>query len=148
MTLAAGLLGAGSAIAVIGMTGVFVDTDLAFLGTTAAALGAASPRLLALVAHDRAGFGGALVADGLAVLAVALWGVRRGAAWVWWTLLLAGAPGFAAALGVHALIGYVDAWHLAPAVLGLALYALGLALLRGYLLPPRIERSGDSSFSL
>jgi dihydroorotate dehydrogenase len=128
-----GLVLAGTTIAGVGITSVFVPEDLAFLQTTRAALQAANPQLVALIAHDRAGFGGALVSNGLAVLLISLWGIRRGARWVWWTLCLAGLPGFAGGLGVHATVGYLDGWHLAPAVIALIAYMLGLALLYPYL---------------
>jgi dihydroorotate dehydrogenase len=131
--LGAGLVIAGATIALVGVTTVFVPEDLAYLQTTAAALEAANARLLPLIAHDRAGFGGALFSNGLAVLLIALWGVRRGARWVWWTILLGGIPGFLGALGVHFVIGYTDPWHLAPAVAALVVYLLGLALSYPYL---------------
>ena len=115
------------------MTTVFVPEDLGFLGATAAELQAANPRLLPLIAHDRAGFGGALASNGLAVLLPALWGFRQGARWLWWALLAAGAPGFAAALGVHAAVGYLDAWHLAPAATAALLYLAALILSYPYL---------------
>ena len=125
-----GLFLAGTVVAGIGVTQVFVPEDLAFLQTTPAALQAANPRLIPLVAHDRAGMGGAAAADGLALLLTALWGFRPGARWLWWTLLAVGVPAFAAALGVHAAVGYTDTWHLAPAVA--AALAYGLALLLSY----------------
>ena len=127
-----GLVLAGATITGVGITSVFVPEDLAFLQTTRAALESINPRLVALVAHDRAGFGGALVSDGLAVLLISLWGIRRGARWVWWTLCLAGLPGFAGGLGIHVMVGYLDRWHLAPAVAALIAYMLGLALLYPY----------------
>ena len=43
-------------------------------------------------------------------------------------LALAGVAGFTPAVGVHFAIGYTDPLHLAPAVGGAALYAVGLAL--------------------
>ncbi|HEX6292394.1 MAG TPA: hypothetical protein VFZ66_24625 [Herpetosiphonaceae bacterium] len=141
--LGIGLVLAGSAIAVIGVTSVFVPEDLAFLQTTRAELHAINPRLVALVAHDRAGFGGALVSNGLAVLLTALWGIRRGACWVWWTLCLAGLPGFIGALGVHLTVGYTDLWHVSPALAALGVYLLGLALLYPYLAGNRAARSCD-----
>ena len=50
-------------------------------------------RLVPLIAHDRAGLGGALAANGLGVLLAALWGYRPGARWLWWTLgVLVGLP--------------------------------------------------------
>jgi dihydroorotate dehydrogenase len=133
VALGVGLVGAGGAIMGVGVTAVFVPEDLAFLCTTRDALQAANDRLVALIAHDRAGFGGALVSNGLAVLLLSLWGVRRGARWVWWTLLAAGAPGFAGALGVHWAVGYLDWWHLLPGVLALAVYVATLLLLFPYL---------------
>jgi hypothetical protein len=133
VVMGVGLLGAGLTIATVGVTQVFVPQDLAFLCTTPAALSAANPRLITLIAHDRAGLGGTLLSCGTAVLLLSLWGVRRGAGWVWWTLLLAGAVGFGAALGVHVVIGYLDFWHLLPAYLGLAIFVPSLLLLHSYL---------------
>ena len=84
------LLGAGIAISLIGITEVFVHEDLEFLGTTAAALSSANPRLIPLVAHDRATLGGMLLASGWVFLLPALWGYRRESSWLWWSLLIAG----------------------------------------------------------
>jgi dihydroorotate dehydrogenase len=124
----AGLLGGGVVISSIGATQVFVREDLEFMGTTREALVAANPRLVPLIAHDRASFGGMLVASGLTVLLTALWGYRRGARWLWWMFLAAGTPAYAAGIGVHLAVGYTDAGHLLPAVLAAAMYALGLVL--------------------
>jgi dihydroorotate dehydrogenase len=127
------LLTAGLVIATIGCTTVFVPEDLAFMGTTAAVLRAANPRLLPLVAHDRASFGGILASSGLVVLLSALWGWRRGERWLWWTYLLGGGAAYAAALGVHLAVGYTDFKHLLPAAGGALLLASGLGLARPYL---------------
>ena len=133
VAIGGGLVLAGVVIALVGSTAVFVPEDLAFMGTSAERLAAANERLLALVAHDRAGFGGALVSEGIAVVLAAVWGVRRGARWLWWTLAAAGAAGFGGALGIHLAVGYLDAWHLFPAVLALALLLASLWALRPYL---------------
>ncbi|MGZ0050041.1 hypothetical protein [Brevibacillus gelatini] len=117
----------------IGITGVFVPSDLVFLCVSAEMLHAFNERLIPLIAHDRAGFGGALVSDGLAVLLISLWGFRRGEAWVWWTLLLAGIPGFAAGIGIHFAVGYVDFVHLLPAYAAVLLFLAGLMLAKPYL---------------
>ncbi|HEU4431878.1 MAG TPA: hypothetical protein VFR51_00690, partial [Pyrinomonadaceae bacterium] len=77
-----GLLGAGAVISVIGITHVFVHEDLEFMRTTADVLAAADPRLVPLVAHDRATLGGMLLAVGWAFLLPSLWGFRRGSAWL------------------------------------------------------------------
>jgi len=131
--LSLGLIVAGVTISAIACLQVFVHTDLQFLGTDRATLAAANPRLLPLVAHDRAGFGNALAADGLAVLLVTLWGMRRGARWVWWSLVASGTVGFAGVLWIHARIGYVAAAHLAPAYLAAAVFAACAWLTHGFL---------------
>ncbi|MGY2896244.1 hypothetical protein [Deinococcus sp. UYEF24] len=121
-----GLILAGLTISGVGITSVFVPQDLTFLHATSHDLHVISSRLVSLVAHDRAGFGGALASDGVAVLLCALWGYRRGANWLWWTLLIAGTPGFAVTLWVHHHVGYTDFVHLGPVYIGLALYVLAL----------------------
>jgi dihydroorotate dehydrogenase len=133
VVLGAGLIGGGATICLLGASVVFVPSDLDFLGTTAAALDKANARLLPLIAHDRAGLGGLLVSEGIALLLTSLWGYREGARWLWWTYLIAGAIGFAAALGVHVTTGYIDVPHLLPAGFALALYAMGLIASFGYL---------------
>ncbi len=74
---ASAFLAAGTTIAIVGVTEVFVPEDLEFMQTTAEALRSAGPRLVPLIAHDRASFGGMIVASGLCFLGVALWGFRR-----------------------------------------------------------------------
>jgi dihydroorotate dehydrogenase len=133
VTCGVGFMIGGATIAVVGISSIFVQTDLTFLHTTPAVLSCANPRLAPLIAHDRAGFGGVLFADGVAVALTVMWGFRRGARWLWWTLLASAIPGFGATLAVHIAIGYVDFWHLAPVYFALVLYVAGLALAREYL---------------
>ncbi|WP_188192721.1 hypothetical protein [Nonomuraea sp. SYSU D8015] len=128
-----GLFAGGVAVSVVGLTGVFVASDLAFLGTGPEALRAANARLLPFIAHDRAGFGGALMAAAAAITLLSAWGWRRGESWVWWALAVAAVAGFAPAVVAHLAIGYVDLGHLAPVFLGMALTAIALTLSRPYL---------------
>src|SRR5690606_31701394 len=60
------VLVAGATICIIGSTSVFVAQDLDYMQTCSESLLAANPRLLPLVAHDRATFGGMLMACALA----------------------------------------------------------------------------------
>ncbi len=121
------LLVAGCVITSIGMTSVFIREDLEFLQTTAEELVGAHPQLRPLVAHDRATFGGMLIACGIATLLAALWGFRRGQAWLWWTLMVAGNVAYLAALAVHLNVGYSSNLHLLPVYGGLAaLWAAGM----------------------
>ena len=101
--------------------------------TTREALVTANPRLVPLVAHDRASFGGMLIASGIALLLPSLWGFRQGQRWLWWAFLLGALPAYAAGIGVHFAVGYTNLWHLAPAFAGAGLFAAALLLARPYL---------------
>lgn len=125
---ALGLVGAGLTILTLGMTYVFVPQDLGYLGISVEELQALSPRLVSLIAHDRAGFGGAVCCSGLLVLGI-IWCARPSRS-LWQALGLSGTAGFVTAIGVHPVIGYTDPVHLAPAVLGAILFATGLLAYR------------------
>jgi dihydroorotate dehydrogenase len=135
----AALVLAGAVISTLGSTTVFVPEDLDFMRTTAEALSSANPRLVPLVAHDRASFGGMILATGLGVLLTALWGYRQGYRWLWWTLLGVGVAGYVPAIVVHFAVGYCNWRHLAPACAGASLCAVGLILSYPYLCQPRSE---------
>ncbi|MDT9689078.1 hypothetical protein Q5762_12140 [Streptomyces sp. P9(2023)] len=138
----AGLFVGGAVISTVGLTGVFVPTDLVFLGADTQTLEAVNPRLVPFVAHDRAGFGGALMSAAVAITLLSAWGWRRGESWVFWTLSTAAAFGFLPAVVVHAAIHYTDFLHLAPVYVGIATTATGLLLARPYLCAPRTAASG------
>ncbi len=119
-----GKIGAGSVIMLVGMTSVFVPQDLQYLGLQANELSAINPRLVPLIAHDRAGFGGGLLCCGLMV-ALIVWRAPLGAA-LWQALLISGTVGFACAIGIHVSIGYTDWTHTGPAMLGAVIFATGI----------------------
>lgn len=139
----AALLTAGIVISYIGMTSVFVVEDLEFMQTTVDELVGAHPRLIPLVAHDRATFGGMLIACGLATLLPALWGFARGERWLWWSLMLAGTFAYSATMQVHWAVGYHDPKHLLPAIAGLALLWAGGAASYAYLAGPDMELEAE-----
>ncbi|WUV48177.1 hypothetical protein OG563_08255 [Nocardia vinacea] len=124
----------GVVISTVGLTFVFVPTDLEFMHTDAATLEAANTHLLPFIAHDRAGFGGALMATAVAIVLPGLWGWRQGEAWVWWTLLGAAVAGSAGALVIHFFIHYTAFVHLLPVYFGSAMLAVALILARPYLM--------------
>ena len=127
-----GLVAGGITISWVGLTAVFVPSDLTYMSTSAAALAAANGRLLDFIAHDRAGFGGALISTGVLVALVSAWGWHRGESWVWWCLFGASMVGFGAAIGVHVWVGYVDFFHLLPVYAGSVVAAAALGLSRPY----------------
>ncbi|WP_420485143.1 hypothetical protein [Cytobacillus firmus] len=113
-------------ISVIGASHVFVPTDLAYLCLTPEALNEFNDRLIPVIAHDRAGFGSALLSVGLLVLMLALWGIREGERWVWWTFTIGAIPAFGAGIITHFFINYTDFIHLLPAYFTLLLYVTGV----------------------
>lgn len=127
------LLSAGIVISIIGMNGVFVPEDLMFFSLTPEQISAFNEKLIPLIAHDRAGFGGALISEGFLLLLIALWGYREGAKWIWWTLAIGGLPGFLTGIGTHFMIGYDNHFHLSPAYLLFVFYLVGLVYSYPYL---------------
>lgn len=128
-----GVAGAGVVISAVGLTEVFVPSDLVFLRATRDGLHAANDRLVGFIAHDRAGFGGVLMAAGVVIVWSVAHGWRRGARWLWWGLAVSAAAAWLPALVIHLVVGYTDFLHLLPVFVGLGLSAVALALARPYL---------------
>ncbi|HWG19051.1 MAG TPA: hypothetical protein VG225_00890 [Terracidiphilus sp.] len=122
-----GLVLAGATIAIFGMTTVFVPSDLRFIGLDPQALAHISPRLVPVISHDRAGFGGGLCSIGCLLFFMARWAeLSRNFAEI---VLVMGCAGFGAAIGVHFVVGYVDFLHLLPAFVGMLIFLVADALL-------------------
>ena len=126
LATAAGMIAGGFTVMIVGMTTVFVPQDLSFMSLQPEQLHAISDRLVPLIAHDRAGFGGAICATGVTVL-FCVWCGKPSKS-LWQVLLFSGLVGFAAAIGVHPAVGYTDLFHLAPAILGALIFLVGLVL--------------------
>ena len=136
-----GMVVAGTTILVLGSIVVFVPQDLMYIGFDRSALDAIDAHLVPLLAHDRTGFGGGVATMGLLVLGTVRWG--RWSRSLWQALAAAGLVGFGAAIGVHGLVGYLDASHVGPAVAGGLVFALGMVLARpGHSIAVRQSRRG------
>lgn len=118
----------GIVISTIGVSKVFISTDVSFLCMSPQTLDSISNTLIPVIAHDRAGFGSALVSVGLLVLMLSLWGFRKGESWIWNTLCLGALPAFIAGVGTHFYIGYTTFIHLLPVYFLVILYLIGLIL--------------------
>jgi len=123
---AAGTAVGGLTILLVGVTVTFVPEDLAFMGLSVARLREINPRLVPLMAHDRAGFGGGVLTMGLTTF-LCLW-LARPSRHLYQAVAAAGTFSLAAALGVHGFVGYTDLGHLAPALGGLLLLVVGMSL--------------------
>lgn len=126
LATAAGMVAGGLTVMAVGMTWVFVPQDLEFMGLQPAQLQSISSRLVPLIAHDRAGFGGAICTTGITVF-FCVWCARLSKS-LWQILCFSGLVGFAAAIGVHPVVGYTNLFHLAPAIVGALIFVLGLVL--------------------
>lgn len=112
---------AGMVILYLGSTEVFVVEDLGFMGVTRQMLDDVNPRLVPLIAHDRAGFGGGLATIGVLLTVCAVY--ARPSRSFHEAVAISGLAGFGCALGTHFVEGYVNPIHLAPAFAGAALFA-------------------------
>jgi hypothetical protein len=129
MGIAAASMAIGGLVVLwVGVTDVFVPQDLTFMHTTESALDSVTPRLVPLMAHDRAGFGGAVTTTAVAAL-FCVWYAAPSRA-LWQALALAWFVNSGCAIGIHLIVGYRDLIHLAPAVLGAGLFGIGLILSR------------------
>lgn len=132
VSLGFALAAAGVVISTIGVNGVFVQTDIAYICMSPEQIASINERLIPVIAHDRAGLGSALISVGLLVLMLALWGFQEGQRWVWYTFLFGGLPAFGAAIIIHYVIGYTSFIHILPAYVALLLFASGLIMSRKF----------------
>jgi hypothetical protein len=134
--LSVGVALSGFIIMSVGIRDVLIPSDRAYLrGSQQMFEAALDGRLLRFVAHDRAGFGGALASLGVGMTCMSLWGWRRGVRSTWWSSAAASIVGFGAALGVHLAVGYTDVLHLLPVYLGIPMVGVALAMGREWLAP-------------
>jgi hypothetical protein len=117
-TAALGLLAAGLFAWFLALSDQLLPHDLAWLTIDEAQLRSiADGRLVHFMAHDRAAFGGTLVAVAILDLWLVAVPLRAGRPWAWWALAFGGAVGFVSFL-TYLGTGYLDLWH------GLATLAL------------------------
>jgi hypothetical protein len=95
-----------------------------------------NPRLVPLMAHDRAGFGGGVLTMGLTTL-LSPW-CAPPSRHLHQRVAIAGIVSLTAALTVHGAVGYTDLGHLVPALAAALTLVTGLSL--GWPGAPGLER--------
>ena len=127
---AVALLASGLFAWFLAVTDQLLPHDLAWLTITPADLRAiADGRLVHFMAHDRAAFGGTLIAIGVLYLWLIRFPLAEGRRWAWWTVAgstLIGFLSFLSYLGT----GYLDSWHGVATLALLPVFGFGLAMTR------------------
>lgn len=96
-----------------------------------------SPDLLHYISHLHIAVSGFIAAAGIAVAALAWYGVRRGEWWAWVTAVLVPVFGLAVALPAHYPWGFDTLGHLGLIYLDTALFVVGAVLALSALRKPR-----------
>jgi hypothetical protein len=127
--LAAGsvaLIAAGGFAWFLAISNQLLPHDLAWLSISPAVLcSIADGRLVHFMDHDRAAFGGTLIAIGVLYLWLVRFPLAEGARWAWWTLAGSAGIGFLSFLSYLAT-GYLDTWHGVATLALLPLFGVGL----------------------
>ena len=99
-------------------------------GVTRAELAASSPAILSYIDHLHVSMAGLMMAVGIAMIALAWFGVRRGQWWAWATAIVVPVVFMAHSLPVHQTVHFeFDALlHLGPAALGAPVLIAGAVL--------------------
>lgn len=87
-----------------------------------------SPELLNYISHLHIAVAGFIAAAGIAVAALAWYGVRRGELWAWVTAVVVPVFGLAVALPAHYPWGFDTIGHLGLIYLDTAIFVIGAAL--------------------
>jgi hypothetical protein len=124
--ISAGVFLGGIVIMILGSSIVFVPQDLGFMCMNPEELSRISAKLIPLIAHDRAGFGGVLVSTGLVLLFIIHCATPSKS--LWQILFLSLSIGFFTAIGIHFFIGYISFSHLLPAYTGAFIFYIGIVL--------------------
>lgn len=123
----AGLIGYGIMFLVRNFTG-FIELGLTpeHVGGTPGQIQAFSQNLYDYISHLQVALSGFIIALGVAVIALALFGIRRGERWALWTAFLAPVIAVGIALPLHFVYGIATFGHLGLIYLDAAILLVGV----------------------
>lgn len=124
-----GLIGYGLMFLVRNFTG-FIELGLTpdHVGGTPAQIQAFSPNLYDYISHLQVALSGFIIALGIAVVALAFYGIRRGERWALWTAFVAPVVAVGIALPLHFVYGIATFGHLGLIYLDAVILLVGTVI--------------------
>ncbi len=98
------------------------------VGVTKAEIRAFNLDLMEYISHLHIAVAGLSIALGIAISALAWFGVRAGSSWAWWTVVGTVATAAVIALPAHFVYGLATVGHLGPVFAALLIFFIGAAL--------------------
>ena len=124
-----GLIGYGILFLIWSFTG-FIELGLTsdHVGSTPEQIAAFSPQLYDYISHLQVALGGLIMALGVAVVALAWFGIRTGQKWALWTAFLAPIIALLISLPLHYIYGLDTLGHLGPIYLDVVILVAGTVM--------------------
>jgi hypothetical protein len=124
-----GLIGYGILFLIQNFTG-FIEIGLTpdHMGSTPQQIAAFSPQLYDYISHVQVALGGLIIALGVAVVALAWFGIRTGQKWALWTAFIAPVLALVIGLPLHYIYGLDTLGHLGPIYLDMVILIVGTAM--------------------
>ncbi|MFC6765882.1 hypothetical protein [Natrinema soli] len=117
-------------------------------GVTPAELDAIDPAIMHYINHLHVATAAFIIATGIAIAALAWYGVRSGQLWAWATAIVAAVIGLALALPMHYADLFAHDWvtHLGPIYLATIVFVVGAVLAyRGVRSEPQLAETGGNT---
>jgi hypothetical protein len=124
-----GLIGYGILFLIWNFTG-FIEIGLTpdHAGSTPEQIAAFSPQLYNYISHVQVALGGLIIALGVAVVALAWFGIRTGQKWALWTAFIAPVIALVISLPLHYIYGLDTLGHLGPIYLDVIILIVGTVI--------------------
>jgi hypothetical protein len=124
-----GLIGYGILFLIQNFTG-FIEIGLTpdLVGTTPEQIAAFSPQFYDYISHVQVALGGLIIALGVAVVALAWFGIRTGQKWALWTAFITPVIALVISLPLHYIYGLDTLGHLGPIYLDVIILIVGTVM--------------------